>query len=431
MSRHILRLKDWFPSSGFARSVLILMTGTTLAQAIPVAVSPLLTRLYTPADFGVLALFVSITAFFGAVANARYEIAVVLPEREEEAVGIVVLAVIIALLAALLLLFAVSVFNQQITNALGVEAISRWLYFAPIAVALVGTHNALRHFAIRSKEFGAIAAANVHKAGAASGLQLLLGGLTAGPGGLIIGQLTSHVAGNARLLRNFMACTAGLQKTTAAHVKMVAMRYVQFPKYSLLGVIANNGAQNVTSIFISAAFSVATLGHYALVNRVIGLPSQLIGTAVSNAFISEAMDEKRRTGKAIGTFDRTLVSMLALAIPGFLVLYFVAEEIFAWFFGPEWRVAGQYAQILTILIGVRFVVSPLSPINHIFEKQGLALRFQLASLAITLTAFALSIWLELDFTAFLWLLSLSLTARYIIWLIVLRVIASGGFALRR
>jgi len=42
--------------SEFAKNVLTLMTGTTIAQAIPIAISPILTRIYTPEDFGVFAL---------------------------------------------------------------------------------------------------------------------------------------------------------------------------------------------------------------------------------------------------------------------------------------------------------------------------------------------------------------------------------------
>ncbi|QLK87927.1 hypothetical protein E3U36_07160 [Arsenophonus endosymbiont of Aphis craccivora] len=69
------------PQTEFARNVVTLMTGTTIAQAIPIAISPLLTRIYTPKDFGVLALFISIIAILGSIANARYELAIMLPEK--------------------------------------------------------------------------------------------------------------------------------------------------------------------------------------------------------------------------------------------------------------------------------------------------------------------------------------------------------------
>ena len=83
------------PKSDFTRNVLTLMTGTTIAQAIPVAISPLLTRIYAPEDFGVYALFISLATIFGSVANARYELAIMLPKKDEDAINIFALGFII------------------------------------------------------------------------------------------------------------------------------------------------------------------------------------------------------------------------------------------------------------------------------------------------------------------------------------------------
>ena len=88
----IQRLK---PKSEFSKNVLTLMTGTTIAQAIPIAISPILTRIYTPEDFGVLALFVAITSIFGSIANGRYELAIMLPKKDENAINIFALGLII------------------------------------------------------------------------------------------------------------------------------------------------------------------------------------------------------------------------------------------------------------------------------------------------------------------------------------------------
>jgi O-antigen/teichoic acid export membrane protein len=84
----IRRLK---PKSEFGRNVLTLMTGTTIAQSIPVAITPILTRLYTPEDFGLLAVFVALTAILGSIANGRYELAIMHPEKDEESINIAAL----------------------------------------------------------------------------------------------------------------------------------------------------------------------------------------------------------------------------------------------------------------------------------------------------------------------------------------------------
>ena len=93
------------PKSEFTRNVLTLMTGTTIAQAIPIAISPILTRLYTPKDFGVLALFVAITSIFGSIANGRYELAIMLPKKDEDAINIFASTTIFIIHASLQFLF--------------------------------------------------------------------------------------------------------------------------------------------------------------------------------------------------------------------------------------------------------------------------------------------------------------------------------------
>ena len=80
-------LKLFKPKSEFSQNVLTLMTGTTLAQAIPIIISPILTRIYTPEDFGLLALFLSITNIIGSVANGRYELAIMLPKKNDNAIN--------------------------------------------------------------------------------------------------------------------------------------------------------------------------------------------------------------------------------------------------------------------------------------------------------------------------------------------------------
>ena len=121
------------PKSEFSKNVLTLMTGTTIAQAIPIAISPILTRIYTPEDFGVLALFVAITTIFGTIANARYELAIMLPKKDEDAINIFALGFIITCFISLILLILVLVFNDYFTKLLGNDEISFWLYFVPIA----------------------------------------------------------------------------------------------------------------------------------------------------------------------------------------------------------------------------------------------------------------------------------------------------------
>ena len=130
-------IKKFKVKSDFNQNVITLITGTTIAQAIPIAISPILTRINSPEDFGILSIFVSITAIFGSIANGRYELAIVLPKKDEDAINIFALGFIIVSCVSLVLLLLVVVFNGYCTTLLGNQEISFWLYFVPLVVSSV------------------------------------------------------------------------------------------------------------------------------------------------------------------------------------------------------------------------------------------------------------------------------------------------------
>ena len=139
-------MKRFLPKSEFGRNVLTLMTGTTIAQAIPIAISPILTRIYTPEDFGLFAFYASIASIISVVATGRYELAIMLPKKDDDAINIVVLSILISFLVSLLSLIIVLVFNTQITNLLGNPEIANWLYFIPLTVLFTGIYQSFNYW---------------------------------------------------------------------------------------------------------------------------------------------------------------------------------------------------------------------------------------------------------------------------------------------
>jgi len=138
--------------SEFGRNVLTLMTGTTIAQAIPIAIMPILTRIYPPESFGVFALFLAITAVGASMATGQYEQAIVLPKSKKDALSIVILSIVITFGLSIVLLLMIIIFNNQIVNLLNNSEIKSWLYFIPLSVFLVGVYNSLNFFNIRKKK---------------------------------------------------------------------------------------------------------------------------------------------------------------------------------------------------------------------------------------------------------------------------------------
>jgi O-antigen/teichoic acid export membrane protein len=422
----IQRLK---PESEFSRNVLTLMTGTTIAQAIPIAISPILTRIYSPADFGLFALFIAIASIFGSIANGRYELAIMLPKKDEDAINIFALGFIITSIISISLLILVVIFNDFFTKLLKNEEISLWLYFVPLMVFFTGVWNILNYFNNRKKLYKDIANATIIKSIVLAIVQLSLGFIKQGVFGLITGQIASQAFSNTKLFLNILRDKVLVSKISKVKIIALAKRYKDFPKLSMWGIFANTLSTQSTNILISSLFSVVTLGFYSLVQRVLDVPSALIGGAIGQVFFQEATKEKEKTGKAINSFDKTIKKLLIIGIPSFGVLFFVVEDLFAIVFGEEWRIAGTYAKIVTPLFFIRFVVATVSNINNVFELQKLALLWQVTLLFLSIGSLYFSNLYSLDFHSFLVLFTLVVSLHYVALFFIMRIVSRKGYFL--
>ena len=407
----------------FTKNVLTLLTGTTVAQAIPIAISPILTRIYTPADFGVVALFMAIVASFGSVANGRYELAIMLPKKEEDAINLFALSLIISSSISLVLFLIVLFFGNEIAALLGNKEIKFWLYFVPITVFFVGLYNALDYYNTRYKNYKDIAKSKVIKSFALAAIQLTVGFIKQGATGLVTGQILAQMFANLKLLKNIINNKELLSKISLQSIKKMAKRYINFPKYSLGGVVASSMSIHFIEILISTFFSIATLGFYALVQRVLGLPSSLIGGSIGQVFYQEATQEKHKSGKAIKVYKSTFKKLLILAILFFGFLYFVVEELFIFVFGKDWQIAGVYAQVLIPLFFIRFIYVALSAAYDIFD--GLKIEFIWQILYFLGVMLLIVIFKDREFIEFLYLLTTFGVLMYAISLYITYILSKG------
>ena len=408
--------------SEFSKNVLTLITGSTIAQAILIAISPILTRLYTPEDFGVLALFVAITSIFGSIANGRYELAIMLPKKDEDAINIFALGFIINVFITLMLFIIILIFHDKIVELLKNREISIWLYFIPISVFLMGIFNLLNYFNNRMKQYKDLAKANVYKSIGGAIIQLSLGLLKAGAIGLITGQIFSQIITNTKLFFNIKNLNL-FKHVNKLKILAFAKRYKDFPEFSMWAGLLNSLSTYLINILISLFFSVKTLGFYSLAQRMLGMPSVLIGSSISQVYFKEAVLEKQQTGKSITAFIFTFKKLLLMSLVVFGLLFFFVEDIFAFIFGEEWRIAGKYAKILLLFYMVRFVSSSLSITTTIFEKQRMAL---FINLIILFSILLILLFFHTDFIEFLNYLSIILAFEYFVFLIYYWKLAKGS-----
>ncbi len=412
--------------SEFTQNVLTLMTGTVIAQAIPIAISPILTRIYTPEDFGLFALFFAILSIFSVVMNARYENAIMLPKKDEDAINIFALAFLINLLISLFLFLIVLIFNEDITHILGDKRISLWLYFIPISLFFVGLFNILNIFNNRKKNYKDIAQSLWLKSLIMAIIQLGLGFIKDGATGLISGQIISQFFANMRLSANIWRDKKLIYSINKIKIIALAKKYSNFPKFSLPSALSNVLSGHLANILISSFFSVATLGYYSLVQRVLGIPSVLIGRSMGQVYYEEGVKEKNRTGKTSKVFMATLKKLLIVGIPSFILLFFTVERLFIIVFGEEWAVAGEYAQLVVPMFFFRFIVTSLSSTYDIFQKLKIEMIWQLVLLIGTVLIVVFFHLIDIDFKILLIALSFFISIMQLVSLYIMKKISDKG-----
>src|SRR5262249_37051514 len=232
--------------ASFVHNVLVLMGGTTVAQAIPLLASPILTRLYTPKEFGLYAEYVAIVSILSVAATGRYELAVMLPDDDDDAVTVVASAILVSFVASILVMLAFAAFNESWTSLLGVPEISRWLYFVPLTMFPMGVYQTLTYWLNRGQQYRRLAANDVGLKVVLEGGKWLLGRGAAG-GALGNGLIAATVGSQA-----IAAGTVGYQVWRDAEARFATVRveriwsniraYRKFPAfnvpYSLLGMFS-------------------------------------------------------------------------------------------------------------------------------------------------------------------------------------------------
>nr|WP_277606388.1 oligosaccharide flippase family protein [Acinetobacter sp. NIPH 2699] len=356
------------------KSVGLLVGGTAGAQLLLVAATPLLTRLYSPSDFGLLAAFVSLLAFLTVIASARYELAIHLPEKIEETVAVTVLSFIFLVLTTVVTVIFTILFAESISALLKAPELASYLWLLPLAVFFVGLYQICNAWCVRQKEYKAIASTKLIQSIVTLLIQLSTFKWAAL--GLVLGQAFGQGAGSLKLSLQAIRNTKEFRKVQFVQIKAVAKRYKSFPIYSTWTGLFNTASLQLAPLVFLSLFGATIAGLYALTLKLVSLPVSLIGQAMGSVFLSEAPKAHRegRLNTLVLQFNKKLLQMGCLPTA---VLIVFGPELFAFVLGEQWYKAGEYAQWLAPWIFLQFQWSPLSNLTVVLELQKEALVSQL------------------------------------------------------
>ena len=349
------------------------MRGTTIAQSIPLLISPILTRIYTPEEFGVFALFISIVAVFSVIATARYEFAVLLAKSDEDAINVMALGFLVVTFISLLLLFFITFFHGFVTSLLPTSQLDLWLYFIPLMVFFIGVFNLLNHFNNRKKYYKDIANATILKSIVGASIQLLMGFMHQGVSGLISGQVISQFFANVKLAKNIFKEKILVKTIRISKMFHQAKKYKDFPKFQAPHALLNTFSSNIPTYMFSLFFNASIVGLYSLSVRIVFSPLMILANASAKVYNQKLSELHHQKEDVYGFTLRFLKSLLKKIILPFVLIVYFAPEIFAFVFSQEWKEAGLYTQVLSPWLFMIFFTSTISFIPSMLNQQKKAL----------------------------------------------------------
>ncbi|NOZ72784.1 MAG: oligosaccharide flippase family protein [Chloroflexi bacterium] len=365
----------------FAIDALKLMSGSTLAQAIIILAAPVLTRLYGPAAFGILGLFVAITRILTQVSGLRYELAIMLPEGDEEAINVTGLTLSLVMLTSVILVPLTMLIGKPLLLLINATELTPYLWLIPISVFFGGNVLVLNYWHSRKRHFGGLSVTRLMQSTTSVGVQLSIGyaGVPSG-GGLITGLLSGQAVA-AVTLAGMGWRSMNLAKMHLSRIGMLTAlkRYRKFPKYNVWATLMNTISWQLPTFFLSYFFTSVEVGFFALGNRVIELPMRIVGASIAQVFFQRT-SLAHHEGDLHQVVLATFRSLVTLSFFPLMLLTFIAPELFSLVFGARWNEAGVYTQILAPWIFFWFISSPMGTLFSVLEKQEWSFRINAAIL---------------------------------------------------
>ncbi|MEB9945315.1 oligosaccharide flippase family protein [Bacillus cereus] len=363
----------------FVKNAMKLLTGTTIAHAITFLFSPIITRVYSPSEFGLYTLFLTIGTSLGLFATMRYEMAILLPKDEKEADSLKKLCIFSSLIISIIILFATLIYNSISNEG------NKLLLGLFIFVLFTGLYQTYYYLSNRSNDYKGMGNSRIIQTLLFSVLSIAF--YKIGGTGLVIAHILSVIASyiylKNRRSNNFFEINFQLKGSRS--IIKVAKKYKDMPMYNsihaFMDVIMNNGLLFLISIFYGSA----VLGLYSFAWKVLRAPLAVIGSAVGQVYLNRASQYYNDKQAIKPLMNKIIFRLLLVALPLFLILGLEGDVIFSFVFGQSWKEAGSYVQILSPWLFFNFMSSPIVQTFVVLNKQRNALVYSFIQTVMTIS----------------------------------------------
>ncbi len=367
------------------------MTGVGVSQIIAFVATPILTRIYQPADFGQLAVFISVVSVVTVAASGRYELAIPVAESPDDASALAIWSGVLAfgvttVLAALLWLWL-----TLTPTARFADVIQQTWWTIPLAVWFFGTWKVLNFWYTRQEQFRRISVSHILRGLVTVGVQGALGFMgSLGALGLTLGYVAGQFSATAIMLQG-CAPSWSLERLRGVEwreLRRVAVKYSDFLRFGTGQALVNSLSQNVAVLVVAQFFTNGVVGLYALAYRIVMVPINLVGNSVRQ-IVYQRLAVADPGVRRYQTWRRSTMLLATIALGPVVVLAIFGPALFAWLMGAEWRTSGVIARVLAIPLAMSLVNPPTTSVMPILQKQRVHMIYEIVSVVLRVSCLVL------------------------------------------
>lgn len=409
-----------FLKDKYFKNLLTLITGAGVSQFLPVVFSPVLGRIYSPHEFGVLAIFMALCSIFGMISTGMYELSIMLPEKDKTAYNLLIWVVFLSfgLSVILFVLLKLACFIPFVAQW---EKLLSYDYLLPFGIFSIGIFQGYTYWLNRIKNYKKLNTLRIGQSIIIVIVSILFGYFGFKKSGLIFGFLVGGIFTTTLLLIDLFKLKYDYDKN---EIYESIRLYNNYPRLILPSSLVNTTASYAPVFFISRFFDNFIAGSYSMSARVLTAPVSIISVIMGQMYYKKITDLIHlKTSSIFPEFKKNTIMLLLISMTIFIPLFFFGKEIVLIVFGNQWDKAGDYIEILALATLVKFVVSPLSSIFLATNKLKNIVSWQSLYFCTTVMMFSLGIYFALNINHILWIYVVHETILYTIYYLLMVNIA--------
>ncbi len=327
---NFLKLKKIIDSE-FLRNTSTLVSGTVIAQLIPILIQPVLRRYYSTELFGTYAVYISLIGILYVITSLRYEQAVIIPKEDSESVKIVSLAQVLNLFISGLLAVVIFFFHKQLLSFLNIpEKHKIFLFLVPLGTFLFNLHQSINLWLIRKKAFLSVSKNKFARRGSEGFFQLAFRYLKLNLG-LLFGDIIGHIINIIYGVRQVVKYGFSLKEIKFIELIPIAKKYADYPKYNTITTLLNALSALLPVIIINKFYGSENTAYFDLSRLLLLTPIGLLAGSLSNVML-QRISEKKHKNQFFGKELKLIAALgIGIGILEFITISFGAKTYFRYF----------------------------------------------------------------------------------------------------